>query len=172
MSFHPAGDQPTPDAEKDDTPAQPADTEKNDTPEAKTNDTPDPPAADPNQNKVLPNAESIRSVGGLIAVVVAVIAVTALAIATMAFIDSAKDANAEIPLATAAFGVISALVGAYLGIKIGTDQSTTFARDANQAHAQLGAMQGFVPQDQQQAAQQAAADAAALSTKGSPPSGS
>jgi hypothetical protein len=40
-------------------------------------------------------------------------------------------------LSTAAFGVISAIVGAYLGIKIGTDQSKNMAADVRQAHSQL-----------------------------------
>jgi hypothetical protein len=114
-----------------------------------------------NQKRVLPSAESIQSIGGLVAVVVGVLAVTVLAIATMAFIESGKDANTLIPLSTAAFGVISALVGAYLGIKIGTDQSKTFAQDATQARAQLTAVQGFVPAAQQKEATQAAQEAAA-----------
>ena len=117
------------------------------------------------QNKVLPTAESIRSVGGLVVVVIGVLAVTTLAIVTMALIRSGKDANSMIPLATAAFGVISAVVGAYLGIKIGSDQSATFAQDANRAHAQLGALQRFIPEDRHDEAAQAAADAARLASK-------
>lgn len=120
--------------------------------------------AGPKGNKVLPTADSIKSVGGLVAVLVGVVAVTVLAIACMAFIDSGKDANSMIPLATAGFGVISAVVGAYLGMKIGTDQSKTFADDANRAHAQLGALQGFVPEATREEAQKAAADAAAMTT--------
>ncbi|HEV3323214.1 MAG TPA: hypothetical protein VG147_13615 [Solirubrobacteraceae bacterium] len=111
------------------------------------------------RNRVLPSAASIQSIGGLVAVVVGVLAVTVLAISTMAFIDSDKDANTVIPLSTAAFGVISAIVGAYLGIKIGTDQTKTLAQDASHAHARLAAVQGFVPADQQKAAQEAAAEA-------------
>lgn len=124
-----------------------------------------PGQADPNagqstsRNRVLPSAESIQSIGGLVAVVIGVLAVTILAISTMAFIDSDKDANTVIPLSTAAFGVISAIVGAYLGIKIGTDQTKTLAQDASQAHAKLAAVQGFVPAEQQQAAREAASEA-------------
>jgi apolipoprotein N-acyltransferase len=111
-------------------------------------------------NKILPSAESIQSIGGLVAVIIGVLAITALAISTMAFIDSGKDANSMIPLATAAFGVISAIVGAYLGIKIGTDQSKGLTHDANEAHAKLAAVQAFVPANQQDDAQQAAKKAA------------
>ena len=111
--------------------------------------------SEPKDNKLFPTAESIQSIGGLVAVVAGVFAITALAISTMAFIDSGKDANTMIPLTTAAFGVISAVVGAYLGIKIGTDQSKGLAEDASQAHAKLSAVQALVPADKQQAAQQA-----------------
>jgi hypothetical protein len=115
-------------------------------------------------NKILPSADSVKAVGGLIAVVVGVLSITALAITTMAFIDSGRDANSIVPLASSAFGVVSAVVGAYLGIKIGTDQSASFAEETNRAHAQIGALQNFVPEDQRAVANQAAATAAAAST--------
>src|SRR6202035_2125119 len=111
-------------------------------------------------NRFLPSAASIQSIGGLVAVVGGVLAITALAISTMAFIGSDKDANTIVPLSTAAFGVISAIVGAYLGIKIGTDQSKSFAQDAGQAHARLAAVQGFIPANRQQEAQAASEQAA------------
>jgi hypothetical protein len=82
-----------------------------------------PPDCKRSRNRVLPSAASIRTVAGLVAVGFGVLAITVLAVATMAFVDSGKDATTLIPLTTAAFGVISAVVGAYLGIKIGTDQS-------------------------------------------------
>jgi VIT1/CCC1 family predicted Fe2+/Mn2+ transporter len=91
-------------------------------------------------NRVLPSAESIKSIGGLVSVVVGILAITALAIATMAFIDSGKDASTLVPLSTAAFGVISALVGAYLGIKIGTDQSKSIVEGASTAADRLAAV--------------------------------
>lgn len=89
------------------------------------------------KNSFFPTAESIRTVGALVAVVIGVLAVTILAIVTMAFIDSGTNANTIIPLSTAAFGVISAIVGAYLGIKIGTDQSKDLAKEVSKAHTTL-----------------------------------
>lgn len=127
----------------------------------------DPPHTAATGNRWLPSAESIQSIAGLVAVVVGVVAITALAISTMAFIGSDKDANTIVPLSTAAFGVISAIVGAYLGIKIGTDQSKTFAQDAGQAHARLAAVQGFIPADKQHEAQ-VASEQAALATRQPP----
>lgn len=82
-------------------------------------------------------SDGIKNIAGLIAVAIGVLAVTGIAIATMAFVDSKGDATTLIPFATAAFGVISAVVGAYLGIKLGTDQSKALAQDATNAHAQL-----------------------------------
>jgi hypothetical protein len=89
------------------------------------------------KNSFFPTSESIKMVGGLIAVIVGVGAITTLAIVTMALIDSGANANTIIPLSTAAFGVISAIVGAYLGIKIGTDQTKELAKEVTQAHATL-----------------------------------
>jgi uncharacterized membrane protein YkgB len=89
------------------------------------------------KNSFFPTSESIKMVGGLIAVIVGVGAITALAIVTMALIDSGESANTIIPLSTAAFGVISAIVSAYLGIKIGTDQTKELAKEVTQAHATL-----------------------------------
>jgi hypothetical protein len=115
------------------------------------------------ENRVLPSAESIKSIGGLVAVVIGVVAVTVLAIVTMIFIDSGRDATTIVPLSTAAFGVISAVVGAYLGIKIGTDQSKGLVdqskglvEDASNAHAKLAAIQQFVPAEKLGEAQKAA----------------
>ncbi|HWG09647.1 MAG TPA: hypothetical protein VN672_11650 [Solirubrobacteraceae bacterium] len=116
----------------------------------------------PRDNKLFPTAESIQSIGGLVAVVIGVLAIAGLAVATMAFIDSGRDANTMIPLTTSAFGVISAVVGAYLGIKIGTDQSKGLAQDASEAHAKLAAVQSFVPEEKQDAALKAVTNAAEM----------
>jgi hypothetical protein len=72
-----------------------------------------------------------------VAVVVGVLSVTLLAVVTMAYIKSGANSNTIIPLSTAAFGVISAIVGAYLGIKIGTDQSKELSENIGQTHEAL-----------------------------------
>lgn len=125
------------------------------------------PAARVDSKRTLPSADNIKTIGGLVAVAIGVLAITTLAIATMAFIDSGKDATTLVPLSTAAFGVISTLVGAYLGIKIGTDQSKSLAQDASQAHAnasqaqaKLAAIQGYVDPARAHEAQEAAEKAA------------
>jgi hypothetical protein len=81
-------------------------------------------------------AESVQMVGGLISVVVGVAAVTALATVTILVVNSGNS-NTIIPLSTAAFGVISAIVGAYLGIKIGTDQSKELVGNLGESQEKL-----------------------------------
>ena len=70
-------------------------------------------------------AAGIRLVGGLIALTVGVIVVGLLAAG--ALIADPSDAAT---IATAAFGVIGSIVGAYFGVKIGTDGT----QKAVQAH--------------------------------------
>lgn len=69
------------------------------------------------------DSSSIKAMGGLIAVVAGIGAVALLAIVTLTRFDSTKESEA-IALASSAFGVISAVVGAYLGIKVTADHST------------------------------------------------
>jgi membrane protein DedA with SNARE-associated domain len=60
--------------------------------------------------------DEVQLVGGLIALIVGVIVIGLLAGGALI----ADPGNAA-PIATAAVGVIGSIVGAYLGIKIGTD---------------------------------------------------
>lgn len=118
---------------------------------------------DDGKRRILPAADSIQSVGGLLSVLVGVIAITSLALVTMLVINK-DNSGAIIPLVTSAFGVISAIVGAYLGIKIGTDQNASFAQKANESTARLAAVQQYVP-DAEKPAATAAAERAAEATK-------
>jgi hypothetical protein len=80
-------------------------------------------------------------VGGLLAVSVGVSSITVLAIVAMLLVYEGAKPETIVPLASSAFGVISALVGAYLGIKIGTDQSKNLVEklgQGNQEGEQLG----------------------------------
>lgn len=64
----------------------------------------------------------VKEVGGLIAVVTGVTAVAALAIVTLT--QLADKSSSIVAVTSSAFGVISAVVGAYLGIKISSDSNT------------------------------------------------
>jgi hypothetical protein len=84
------------------------------------------------------NVDGLKAIGGLIAVVGAIVGVVALTVVTQSRLSSDK-ADSIVAIATAALGVISAIVGAYLGIKVTADQSANAQQQAQLAHAQLGA---------------------------------
>jgi hypothetical protein len=63
----------------------------------------------------LADPTSLKSIVGLVAVLAGVVAVTALTIIT---VTSLSDQSSEIAVTSSAFGVISGVVTAYLGIKI------------------------------------------------------
>lgn len=75
--------------------------------------------------------EGIQHVGGLVAVVTGITAVTALAIVTAQLVDNQQSAVA---VTSSAFGMISAVVGAYLGIKITADTHKTGQKEATEAN--------------------------------------
>jgi hypothetical protein len=77
------------------------------------------------------DSETIRRLGGLIAVVVGITAVTALAIVTLTQLGDEKDSL--VAVTSSAFGIISAVVGAYLGIKITGDTSDKAVKEVKNA---------------------------------------
>ncbi len=64
----------------------------------------------------------VKEVGGLIAVVTGVTAVAALAVVTLTQLE--EKSSSIVAVSSSAFGVISAVIGAYLGIKISSDTSS------------------------------------------------
>jgi hypothetical protein len=82
-------------------------------------------------------SSTVRALGGLIAVVVGVLAVATLAIVTLTRFG-AKEHESMVAVASSAFGVISAVVGAYLGIKI-TGDAANEKQKVNVAQAQVDA---------------------------------
>jgi hypothetical protein len=67
------------------------------------------------------DATGIKSVGGLIAVVIGIIAVTSLAIVTTQAGSLSKESI--VAITSSAFGIISTVIGAYLGIKVSSEAS-------------------------------------------------
>ncbi len=63
-----------------------------------------------------------RALSGLLAVVTGILAVVVLGVVTLALLRGGADNSSTVAIATSAFGVISAVVGAYLGVKIGAEQ--------------------------------------------------
>jgi len=78
------------------------------------------------------NADSIKSVGGLIAVVVGITAVTALTIVTLTQLGG-DNKDSVVAVTSSAFGIISAVVGAYLGIKISSETTAKASDEARVA---------------------------------------
>ena len=64
--------------------------------------------------------EKVKTIGGLVAVVAGVVAVGVIAIVAMI-----KNTSTAATIASSAGGVIATVVGAYFGVKVGTDQSKT-----------------------------------------------
>jgi hypothetical protein len=65
-------------------------------------------------------SDKVKTIGGLVAVAVGVVAVGVVAV-----IAVIKDSETSATIASAAGGVIATIVGAYFGVKVGTDQSRT-----------------------------------------------
>lgn len=67
------------------------------------------------------NSDGVKSVGGLIAVVTGVVAVTSLTLVVTQATGLEKES--VVAITTSAFGIISTVIGAYLGIKISSEAS-------------------------------------------------
>lgn len=78
------------------------------------------------------DSNSIKAIGGLIAVVAAIVAVGALTVVTLTQLGSTNK-DSMIAVTSSAFGIISAVVGAYLGIKITADTSEKASEQAKSA---------------------------------------
>jgi hypothetical protein len=74
-------------------------------------------------------AEAIRTIAGLIAVVVGLTALAIIAVVGMGFVKS--DNPSVVSIATGSFTVIGTIVGAYFGVKAGND-NTQKAIDSTQ----------------------------------------
>jgi hypothetical protein len=82
-------------------------------------------------------SDQVKAVGGLVAVGIGVFAV-----AIIAFVAILKNGAHAGTISSAAGGVIATMVGAYFGVKVGTDQSKTAAdnQKAEAAKAQVYAL--------------------------------
>ncbi|HEV2791154.1 MAG TPA: hypothetical protein VGV69_07640 [Solirubrobacterales bacterium] len=102
------------------------------------------PAADGKGKEDGAFSDKLKTVGGLTAVTVGVIAVLAIAIAAIV-----QNSDTAATIASSAGGVIATIVGAFFGVKIGTDQSKTAQNSQKEeaAKAQVYAAH-LSPQDQ------------------------
>jgi hypothetical protein len=83
----------------------------------------------------------LQSIGGLVAVGMGVGAILVLALAAVFLLALKISAptDAVVAVSTGAFGVIGSVVGAYFGVKVGTDQAKPMAAAAANATAAAAA---------------------------------
>ena len=89
-----------------------------------------------------PWSDSIKPIGGLVAVAIGVAAVLTIAIVALAI---GGDQAATIASSTG--GVIASVVGAFFGVKIGTDQSRTAAEGERREAAKATVLAAHLPVD-------------------------
>jgi hypothetical protein len=86
-------------------------------------------------------SENIKTIGGLIAVAVGVVAVTVIAIVAIA--EGTETAGT---IASAAGGVIASVVGAFFGVKVGTDQTRNAVEGERKQAAKAAVFAAHLPE--------------------------
>jgi hypothetical protein len=76
--------------------------------------------------------EALRAVTGLVAVVAGIIAVAALTIVAVNLLSGDKDSESTVAITTSAFGIVSTVITAYLGIKATANTSQKVAAAASE----------------------------------------
>lgn len=100
-------------------------------------------------NKPSPNppedtwSEKVKTVGGLVAVGIGVFAV-----ATIAIVAMSTDTSSAATIASSAGGIIATIVGAYFGVKVGTDQSKTAIESQKAEGAKAQVYAAHLPPEQ------------------------
>ncbi|MDP8909310.1 MAG: hypothetical protein M3N47_09395 [Chloroflexota bacterium] len=110
----------------------------------------------------LTGTEALKLVGGLVVVCSGLFVLLIIAAVAMLLV---KGTTSEVvAIATSAFGVIGTVVGAYFGLKIGTDGTQTAVAGLKDEAAKAQAFAAHVPKE---AAATAIADAQSLARSGS-----
>src|SRR3954465_10020839 len=102
-------------------------------------------------------SEAIKLIGGLVAITVGFAVLLILSVVAMLLVD--ESAQSVVAVATAGFGVIGSVVGAYFGVKIGTDGTQAAIASLKEEAAKAQAFAAHLPPER---ASQALADAQAL----------
>jgi hypothetical protein len=99
-------------------------------------------------------SEAFKLIGGLLAVVVGLATLCAIALVAIGVVSS--DNQSVVAIATSSFGVIGTIVGAYFGVKVGSD-GTQRAVDAMRGEAaKAQAFAAYLPTDMAEKALQSA----------------
>ena len=99
-------------------------------------------------------AEGIRLVGGLVVVCAGLLVITVLTCVAMVLVQ--KQGAQVVALATTSFGVSGTIVGAYFGVKMGSDGTNAALAGLRDESAKVQSMAAHLPPDEfQQALQEA-----------------
>jgi hypothetical protein len=96
----------------------------------------------------LTTSEGIKVIGGLVVVCTGLVILGAIAITAMILIEG----NDVVAVATSAFGIIGSVVGAYFGVKIGTDGTQAAVAALKDEAAKAQAFAAHVPLENAEAA--------------------
>lgn len=88
-------------------------------------------------------SDKIRAIGGLVAVGFGVLAVAVIAIVALAM-----GTEISATIASSASGVVATIVGAYFGVKVGTDQGKTAMENQKAEAAKAQVFAAHLPADQ------------------------
>ena len=97
-------------------------------------------------------SEGIKVIGGLVVVCTGLVVLGAIAITGMILVEG----NDVVAVATSAFGIIGSVVGAYFGVKIGTDGTQAAVAGLRDEAAKAQAFAAHIPREDADAAISAA----------------
>jgi uncharacterized membrane protein len=81
------------------------------------------------QKDDLLTSDQLRTITGLVAVVAGIIAVGALTVVTVNLLGSEENKEAVVAITTSAFGIVSTVITAFLGIKATANASTSVNKE-------------------------------------------
>ncbi len=87
-------------------------------------------------------SDKVKTIGGLVAVAVGVCVVGVIAVIALI-----KDSDTAATIASSAGGVIATVVGAYFGVKVGSDQSRTAIEAQREEAAKAQIYAAHLPPD-------------------------
>jgi hypothetical protein len=123
-------------------PTPPASAERQERTALAATDEPSPP------RPPLTATEGIKVIGGLVVVCTGLVILGAIAITAMILVEG----NDVVAVATSAFGIIGSVVGAYFGVKIGTDGTQVAVAGLKDEASKAQAFAAHIPHEDAEAA--------------------
>jgi hypothetical protein len=132
---------------------------------------PAPAADDDRRSGGAGRAAHLRAMAALVAVLAGLLVVLLLGLVTVFLLAfrTVSDVAALVAVTASAFGIVSAVVAAYVGLKLGTDQASEATRAHEAAEAKANVFALHVPEIHAADVARAALDAAAEARGRTPP---